>query len=99
MFSLSPQEQSETVNTNQTAVGSPMTGKKKTCCHALILLKLTHLSELKFTENQMMRIQLLGRSSGLLLQERLRHNIECVKVEAVSVVRLHLDDKIFFCGG
>lgn len=51
-------------------------------------------SKLKFTVNQMMRTQLLGKSSGLLLQEKHWHNCDCVKVEVVSVVRLHVDDKI-----
>lgn len=68
--------------------------QKHSDCHALILLKLAHLSELKFTANQVMRIRFLGKSSGLLLQERHRHNCECLWVEVVSVVRLHVDDEI-----
>lgn len=43
-----------------------------------------------------MRKELLGKSSGPLLQERHFHNRECVEVEVVSAVRLRVDDKIFF---
>lgn len=95
LFPVSPQQRSDTGYGGQAAVGSPMTGTKQESLGHFFHSKLAHLSESKFTHSPMMRIQLLGKSSGLVLQERHWQNSECVKVEVVSVVRRRIDDTIF----
>lgn len=94
---LTPQQQFEwvTVYRGHTAVGSQMEKKKKRLRlserHALILLKLSHLSELKFPINQMVRIHFFGEERWPVTRKTLKHG---VWVEVVSVVRLHINDEI-----